>query len=105
MLDISKAFKRVRHVDLLHKLKSYGVSGQIFGLFSIIDGFEWFWMGSPLKNVQLMTVFLKTPFLVLHFSYYTLMAFLNGLPDVICSIAIYADDISLYPKSDQASDL
>ena len=74
-------------------------------LFSIIDGFEWFWMGSPLKNVQLMTVFLKTPFLVLHFSYYTLMAFLNGLPDVICSIAIYADDISLYPKSDQASDL
>ena len=45
-------------------------------LFSIIDGFEWFWMGSPLKNVQLMIVFLKTPFLVLHFSDYTLMAFL-----------------------------
>ena len=32
-LDISKAFHRVWHADLLHKLKSYGISGQIFGLF------------------------------------------------------------------------
>ena len=31
-LDISKAFNRVCHADLLHKLKSYGISGQIFGL-------------------------------------------------------------------------
>ena len=33
-LDISKAFGRVWHPGLLHKLKSYGVSGQIFGLIS-----------------------------------------------------------------------
>ena len=30
---------------------------------------------------------------------------INDLPDVICNIAIYADDTTLYSKSDQASDL
>ena len=33
-LDISKAFDRVWHAGVLHKLKSYGISGQIFGLIS-----------------------------------------------------------------------
>ena len=33
-LDISKAFDRVWHASLFHKLKSYGISGQIFGLIS-----------------------------------------------------------------------
>ena len=32
--DISKAFERVWHTGLLHKLKSYGISSQIFGLIS-----------------------------------------------------------------------
>ena len=31
VLDISKDFDRVWHAGLLHKLKSYGISGQIFG--------------------------------------------------------------------------
>ena len=41
-----------------------------------------------------MLELLKAPFLVLHFSY-----------TVICDIAIYADDNTLYSKCDQASDL
>ena len=79
-LDISKAFDRVWHTALLHKRKSYGFSGQIFGLVSsflsnrkLQDSFERFWMGSLHKNIQLMLKFLRALFLVLHFSYYTLM--------------------------------
>ena len=33
-LDISKGFDRVWYAGLLRKLKSYGISGQIFGLIS-----------------------------------------------------------------------
>ena len=58
-------------------------------------------MGNLHKNIHLMLEFLKAPFLVLHFSYYTLMTFLD---DVICNIAIYVDDTTLY-SCDQASDL
>ena len=79
-LDISKAFDRVWHAGLLRKLKSYG--GQIFGLISSFLSnrrLRWFWMGNLHKNIQLMLEFLKGPFLVLHFSYYTLMAFLMML--------------------------
>ena len=40
----------------------------LFLLFSVIDGFEWFWMESLHKKIQQMLEFLKPPFLVLHFS-------------------------------------
>ena len=39
-LDMPKAFNRVWHVGLLHKLKSYGTSGQIFGLVSFFFFFD-----------------------------------------------------------------
>ena len=48
----------------------------LFLLFSEIDGLEWLWMGSLQKNIQLMLEFIKAPFLVLYFFYYTLMTFL-----------------------------
>ena len=103
-LDISKAVDRVWHADLLRKLKSYGISGQIFGLISsfltnkrfrvVVDGKssqEYLVnAGVPQGSIVGRTVFL------LH---------INDLPDVICNIAIYADDTTLYSKCDQASDL
>ena len=101
-LDISKAFDRVWHAVLLHKLKPYGISGQIFGLIS-----------SFLNNRQLQVVLegkssqeypvnagvpqgsILGPALFL--------LYINDLPDdVICDIVIYADDTTLYSK---ASDL
>ena len=39
MLDISKAFYRVWHAGFLHKLKSYGISRQIFSLTLNLGGF------------------------------------------------------------------
>ena len=49
-----------------------------------------------------MLVFLKGLLLVLHFS----LLYINDVSDdVICNIAIYADDTTLYSKCNQASDL
>ena len=88
-LDISKGFDRVWHAGLLHKLKSYGISGQIFGLISsflsnrrlqvVLDG-------KSSQEYQLIQEFLKAPFLVLHFSYYTLMIFLMMLSVLLLSM-------------------
>ena len=46
-LDISKAFNKVWHTGILHKLKSMKFSVRYLGLFclfSVIDGFKRFWM-------------------------------------------------------------
>ena len=43
-----------------------------FHLFWVIDNSEWLWMGSLHENTHLNLEFLKSPFLVPHFSYYTL---------------------------------
>ena len=104
-LDISKAFDRVWHAGLLHKLKSYGISGQIFGLISsflcnrqlrmVLDGKSS--QEYPVNGeVPQGSILGPTLFLL----------YIHGLPDdVICDIAMYADDTTLYSKCDQASDL
>ena len=58
----------------------------LFLLFSAIDGLKWFWMESLHRNIQLMLEFLQGPFLVLHFSYYTLMTFLTLFSVILLSM-------------------
>ena len=40
-LDVLKSFDRVWHAVLLHKLKYYGISGQIFFFFSSFFSNRW----------------------------------------------------------------
>ena len=94
-LDIYKAFDRVWHAGLLYKLKSCGVSGQIFGLIScflsnrrlrvVLDSMSSqeypVNAGVPQGSIPGSTLFLQ---------------YINDLPDdVICDIAIFADDTTL----------
>ena len=104
-LDISKAFDRAWHAALLHKLKSYGISGQIFGLFSSFLSNRWLRVVLDGKSSQEYPVNAGVPQgSILDGTLFLL--YINDLPDdVICNIAIYADDTTLYSKRDQASDL
>ena len=68
------------------RLDSYATPGQIFGLFTVIDSFVRFWMGSRHENIQLMLEFLKASVLVLHFSCYALMTFLMMLSVILLSM-------------------
>ena len=59
-LDISKAFERVWHAGLLHKVKSYGISDQIFGLISSFPSSRWFLVfldGKPSQESPVNTCF------------------------------------------------
>ena len=104
-LDISKAFDRVWHAGLLHKRKTYGISGQIFGLISSFLSDRQLHVVLDEKSSQEYLVNAGVPQgSILGPTFFQL--YINDLPDdVICNIAIYADDTTLYSKCNQASDL
>ena len=95
-LDISKVFNRVWYAVRHHKLKSYGISDQIFALISSFLSnrqLEGFWMESLHKNILVMLEFLKAPFLVLHYFYYTLMTLLKVLSVIFLSMLMILPSI------------
>ena len=104
-LDMSKASDRVWQAGLLHKLNSYGISGQIFGLISsflsnrqlrvVLDGKSS--QEYPVNSGVIQGSILGPTLYLLY---------INDFPDdVIRSIATYADDTTFNSKFDQASDL
>ena len=92
-LDISKAFDRVWHSGLLHKLNSYGISGQIFGLIPSFPSNRRLRVVLDGKNIQLMLEFHKAPFLVLYFSHYTLMTFMTMLSVIFLAMLMILPSI------------
>ena len=104
-LDISKAFDRVWHAGLLHKLKSYGISGQIFGLISSFLSNRRLWVVLDGKCSQEYPVNAGVPEGSILCPTLFLLYINDLLDDVICNIVIYADDTILYSKCDQASNL
>ena len=90
----------VWHAGFLYKLKSYGISGQVFSITSsflntrqlqvVLDGklFKEY----PVKAGALQGSILDHTLFLLY---------INGLPVyVICNIVIYADDTACYFKCD-----
>ena len=96
---------RVCRAGLLHKLKPYGISGQIFGLISCFLSNRRLRAVLDEKSLQEYPVNAGIPQgSILGLTLFLL--YFNDLPDdVICNIAIYADDTTLYSKCDQTSDL
>ena len=96
-LDFSKAFDKVSHKLLLHKLRSYGFSGSLLKWFNnystnrtqrvVIDGCysDWLPVFSGVHQGSILGPFF-------------FFIFINDLPDVVRSfdIALYADDSKIF---------
>ena len=103
--NLSKASDRVWHVGLLHKRKSYGVSGPIFGLISSFLSNRRLRVVLDEKSSQEYPVYPGVP-QGLNLRPTLFLLYINDLAeDVICNIVIYANDTTLYSNCDQASDL
>ena len=105
VLDISMAFERVWHAGPFLRLKSYGILGQIFSLIPSFLSNRWLQMVLDGKSSQEYPVNFGVPQgSILGPTLFLL--YITNLPDnVICDIAIYDDDNTLYSKCDQGSDL
>ena len=88
-----KAFNRVWHPGLLHKLKPHGILGNRCLPVVLDEKFSQEYLVNdavPEGSILGFTLFLL---------------YIDLYDDVICNIAIYADDTTFYSKCYQASDL
>ena len=75
----------------------------LFFLFSVINGFGWFWMnmmssqGCPVDAVVPQGSIIGPTLFLLDIN--------DLLDDVVCNVVVYADNTTLYSKCDQASNL
>ena len=99
------AFNRVWHAVLLHKFKSSGISGQIFDLTSSFLGNRWLQVALDGKSSQEYPVNAGVPEGSIIGPTLFLLYINDLIDEVICNIAIYADDTTIYSKREQASDL
>ena len=105
-LDICKAFDRVWHTGLLHKLKSCGILDQVYRIILSFLSHRWFQVVLYGKSSQYPVNAGVPQGSILDLAFFLL--YINDRPDAddgICNIAIYGDDTTLYYKCNQASDL
>ena len=95
-LVIFKTFDWVELAGLFHKLKSYGISSQIFRPISSFLSGRLLWVVLDEKSSQEYLVNAGVP-LGSILGPKLFLLYINDLPNnVICNIAIYADDTTLY---------
>ena len=103
--DFKKAFDSVPHCRLLHKLKSYGISGNLLSwLNSFVTG--------RLQRVTLNNVYSKWSNVVsgvpqgLVLGPILFLIYINDIPTVVDShLLLFADDIKLYRKIQSENDI
>ena len=84
-IDISRLWTRFNMLVFFTTLR---LMEFLVRYLALIDGFEWFWMGSLYKSIQLILDFVKAPFLVQHFSFHILMILIMMLSVILLSMLL-----------------
>ena len=103
-LNTSNVFNRVWHAGLLRKIKSCGISCQIFGLISSFLSNRQLRIVLDSKSSEEYQVNAGVPEGIILASTLFLLYINDHSNEVVCNIAIYADDTTLYSKCHQAPD-